>query len=161
MNKKLLLIAPLFLSLTSCQISKVNLTYLYMHESDERDDVFSHEIVNYSTFESKHTNKESFLMYIYNDKNCMCYLDLKTNSKDVVLENDLLVYTMDVKILENKNTYGYNKNNHSYPSICIFENGNLKYQVDYNQVEYFENSKKFKEYIFERISLEQATHTMY
>ena len=81
----------------------------------------------------------------------MCYLELKSISKDTVIENNLLIYTMDVKIIENKNTFGYKTSSHSYPSICIFEEGKIKYQLDYNDIEYFENSSKYEEYIFERI----------
>ena len=47
MNKKLLLLTPLILLTTSCQISKVQLIYSLKHESDERDVVFSHEITTY------------------------------------------------------------------------------------------------------------------
>ena len=122
-----------------------------MHESDERDVVFSHEITSYNTFKNMNSQRESYVMYIYDDKNCMCYLELKSISKDFVIENNILVYTMDVDIIGNKSSYGYKTNGHSFPSICIFEEGKLKYQVDYNDVEYFENSNKFKEYISERV----------
>jgi hypothetical protein len=150
MNKKTLLFIPLILVLNSCQITKVNLTKSFIHESDERDEVFSHEIRDFSTFKSMNNDKESYIMYIYNDKNCMCYLTLKSISKDFVIENNLLVYTMDVDVIENKKHYGYNSNGHSYPSICIFEEGRCKYQVDYNDIQYFENSAKYAEYITER-----------
>lgn len=153
MNKKLLILAPLILSITSCQITKVNLTYGFIHETDQRDEVFSHEIRDYNSFKKMNDEKESYLMYIYDDKNCMCYLDLKSISKDTVIENNILVYTMDVEIIENHNTYGYKVDGHSYPSICIFEEGRLKYQVNYNEVQYFENTAKYEEYIFERINL--------
>lgn len=151
MDKKIITFIPLILLISSCQVTKVNLTYGFIHESDERDVVFSHEIKDYQTFKNMNEKKESYLMYIYNDKNCMCYLELKSISKDTVIENNLLVYTMDVEIIENKNTFGYKTSGHSYPSICIFEEGKIKYQLDYNDIEYFENSSKYEEYIFERI----------
>ena len=152
MNKKLALLTPFILLTTSCQISKVNLTYGFMHESDERDSVFSHEITSYESFMNMNMLKESYVMYIYSDKYCMCYLELKSISKDFVIENNILVYTMDVEVIGNRSSYGYKTNGHSFPSICIFEEGKLKYQVDYNDVEYFENSKKFEEYITERVN---------
>jgi hypothetical protein len=155
MNKKLTVLMPLILAVTSCQITKVNLTYGYVHESDERDEVFSHEIRDFSAFENMNKNKESYIMYIYNDKHCMCYLTLKSISKNTVIENNILVYTMDLDVIENKNHYGYKSTNHSYPSICIFENGNCKYQLDYNDVTYFENEDKFREYIFERVNFSE------
>lgn len=151
MNKKLLLLTPLILLTTSCQISKVQLTYSFMHESDERDVVFSHEITTYESFMNKNMHKESYIMYIYDDKNCMCYLELKSISKDFVIENNVLVYTMDVDVIGNRSAYGYKVNGHSFPSICIFEEGKIKYQVDYNDVVYFENSSKYAEYITERV----------
>lgn len=153
MSKKSLFLIPVILLATSCQVTKVNLTYGFIHESDERDEVFSHEITSYDSFKSKNMSKESYIMYIYNDKNCMCYLELKSISKNTVIENNLLVYTMDVKIIGERSSYGYKVNGHSYPSICIFEEGKCKYQVDYNNIEYFENSQKFEEYIFERVNL--------
>jgi hypothetical protein len=155
MKKKGLIFLPLILALTSCQITKVNLSYGYVHESDERDEVFSHEIRDFSTFETMNKNKESYIMYIYNDKNCMCYLTLKSISKDTVIENNALVYTMDVKVIENKNHYGYKSTGHSYPSICIFEKGTCKYQVDYNDVSIFENTNKFEEYLFARVNFSE------
>ena len=92
-------------------------------------------------------------MYIYNEKNCICYLTLKSISKDTVVRNNMLVYTMDVKIIKDKNTYGYKVNGHSYPSIVIFEEGKTKYQLDYNDLAYFENTAKYEQYIFERVNL--------
>ena len=123
MNKKLALLTPFILLVTSCQISKVQLTYAFMHESDERDVVFYHEITSYNTFKNMNSQRESYVMYIYDDKNCMCYLELKSISKDFVIENNILVYTMDVDIIGNKSSYGYKTNGHSFPSICIFEEG--------------------------------------
>lgn len=155
MNKKLIAFLPLFL-LTSCgSNSQVILSDFYYHESSERDDVFSHEITSYSSFENMNKNKKSYIMYIYNDKYCMCYLELKRISAPLAVEYNLLIYTMDVEIIENKNTYGYSAKGHDFPSICIFDQGKLHSSIHYDNYEYFESESKFSDWIFERIKIEE------
>lgn len=153
MNKKLFVFLPLIFSVCSCQITKFKLSDSFVHESSERDEVFSHEIESYSDYEKMNKDKKSYLMYVYADPNCMCYLELKRISLDTVVNNDLLVYTMSVSLMRNKNTYGYDNSNHDYPSIVIAENGRVKYQIHYDDVAYFESTAKFEEYIFNRIEL--------
>lgn len=153
--KKFCLFSVAILSLISCSsgpVTKVDLSYRFIHENTAREEVFSHEITAYEDYKNKNTTKESFIMYIYDDFNCMCYSELKNISLNTVISNDLLVYTMDVAVIKG-NSFGYKTSGHSYPSICIFEKGYLKYQVNFDEERYFYYTEHYETWLFERINL--------
>lgn len=161
--KKILMILSIFI-LTSCgtqSIEKVTLTYAYNFNEKSTSEIFYNiDKSSYSEFSKMCENKESFLIYIYNDKGCECYRELRANSLDYAFNNNIRIYEMDIKAILDNNTYGFDLSGansttiktKTYLFVTIFNKGNCKYQLNYStNNSTIKEKNKLEAYLSERI----------
>lgn len=150
------------ISLSSCgnkNIEKVTLTYAYNFSEKSQSEIF--ETIKkdeYEKFSTLCEEKTSFLIYVYNEKGCECYRNLKENSLDYAFDNNIKIYEMDIKAIYDNNKYGIDtlgftsSTKATYLSIVILENGYSKYQINYQKNEdIIEEKDKLEAYLSERI----------
>ena len=131
-NLSISLLFMLSLSLASCGNNVSYPVTLSIGENiSSIEDAQLTEINRYTNFKNKIESNESFLLVVYDNLGCMCYIDFKNILEDYIFENNLVIYQITDTLLEDQNTYGINLDV-SYPSLVLFDNGQLAFQENYN-----------------------------
>ena len=131
-NLSISLLFMLSLSLASCENNVSYPVTLSIGENiSSNENAQLTEINRYANFKNKIESNESFLLVVYDNLGCMCYIDFKNILEDYIFENNLVIYQITDTLLEDQNTYGINLDV-SYPSLVLFDNGQLAFQENYN-----------------------------
>lgn len=144
------------LLLTSCG---KNINYpVTLSLGEEKNSIENSALTNidrFTDFENKIKSKESFLLVIYDNLGCMCYIDFKNILDDYICENNLIIYQIKDTTLEENNTYGINLDV-SYPSLTLFNLGELAFQENYNSdvnQSIFNNLDKLNDFLKDKINM--------
>ena len=146
------------LSLVSCDNEEINDKLnepikLSIGQKYEKDDVKLEEIDGLTSFENKLNSKESFALVIYDDLGCTCYTAFDSILKKHMRENNTLFYRIENTILNKENNYGINLDV-SFPSLCLFSQGELVLQNSYktsSTKNEFNDYNYLKEYLKDKI----------
>lgn len=148
----ILLIAP---SLGSCRFSKgpekIELSYGSLIDTNYTD-------IDYAKLEAKTIEEENFVLVTYpgKDSTCSCWRIFELVIEDFVLENDAIIYAIDVfQVIGKNNDFNLSLSTSS-PSIAFFEKGELKEQIAYSTKSpqaFYKNYSDFRDLI-----LEKTTH---
>lgn len=110
--------------------------------------------ITYNFFDICANSEESFILIVYNDKRCSCYVDFKEISRNYLFEHNINTLTIDVSLLTGNNLYGYTiPSAMNYPSLAIFKNGRCVKQVDYKSGtdSIFNTTSKFTTFMDESV----------
>ena len=146
------------LSLVSCDNEEINNKLnepikLSIGQKYEKDDVKLEEIDGLTSFENKLNSKESFALVIYDDLGCTCYTAFDSILKKHMRENNTLFYRIENTILNKENNYLINLDV-SFPSLCLFSQGELVLQNSYktsSTKNEFNDYNYLKEYLKDKI----------
>ena len=159
--KKLPIILTLFslVSLSSCgkpeiDTSRIALDYGQVYKGGITD-ISSLEI-GYSTLTNMIDSKESFVLLIFHNRTCGCWLEFCPIAKDFMNQYNLEFKVFDNALLEGNNSYGIYTGTAKMPGICFFRRGKLIRQTIYGlndgkNEHLFKNYEDFKDMMLQNI----------
>ena len=161
MNKKIKLIfAAISLALSSGFLSacnknstpaktKVDFGYIRAVDLPSIKDL---EELTYSNLVSKIEKKQSFVLALYGDEYCSCWVHFHPILTDYINEKNMVVEYMSVDEFYKQDRFGLYLDKVDMPSVAIFSKGKLASQIIYGKTSsLFNNKEKFFGYMEENI----------
>ena len=96
-------------------------SYLYI-----KYNLLSYQLKNTGEYDAKVNNKDSFLLFVY-DENCYGCNLLAPALKPYVDENELVIYTMELNSISNKHDL-YKSGVNTTPFLLLIEDGKVAYK---------------------------------